>query len=124
MHLRCLLPSLGWLGFALDALEVRLTSCRCLHLVTLLHTWPLGAHTLTASLGAPHRLRLLLWWRPRVAETRLRGCHHRPCRWHRVHVGVLALDVALDAVGASDVSAMVIGTLDDGMAAMTTGRLE
>ena len=41
-----------------------------------------------------------------------------------MHVGVLALDVALDAVGASDVSAVVIGTLDDGMAAMTTGRLE
>ena len=41
-----------------------------------------------------------------------------------MHVGVLALDVALDAVGASDVSAVVIGTLDDGMAAMTAGRLE
>ena len=41
-----------------------------------------------------------------------------------MHVGVLALDVALDAVGAADVSAVVTGALDDGMAAMTTGRLE
>ena len=41
-----------------------------------------------------------------------------------MHVGVLALDVALDAVGATHVSAVVIGTHDDGMAAITTGRLE
>ena len=61
MHLRCLLPSLGWFGFALDDLEVPMTLCRCLHLCTLLLTWPLGAHTLTASLGAPYRLQLLLW---------------------------------------------------------------
>ena len=121
MHLRCLLPSLGWLGFALDALVVHLTLCRCFRLDTLLLMWPLGVHTLTASLGAPHRLRLLVLWRLRVAETRLRWCHHRPCQWHQVHVGVLALDVALDAVGATHVSAVAIGTFDDGMAPMATG---